>query len=81
MTKKLNDADLKAAQNLKQIWEEYKDANKWANQTVVAEMIGYTQPNFCSYLNGKQKIGMKALIEFSKFFECSPSDIREELKG
>lgn len=76
----MNNKDIKASENLKRIWLEYKADNKGVTQKDVAIDLGFSQPNFNSYMQGNQKIGLEALIKLSAYFGVKCSDIREDLE-
>lgn len=74
------DLDLRAAQNLKNLWLQYKRKHKLTQEEFANCRLGWSQGNFSQYLNGKTPIGRKSLLKLSEALECKPSDIREEFR-
>jgi transcriptional regulator with XRE-family HTH domain len=72
--------DIRAAQNLKNLWLQYKRKNKLTQEEFANCRLGWSQGNFSQYLNGKTPIGRKSLLKLSEALECKPSDIREEFR-
>lgn len=72
--------DLRAAQNLKNLWLQYKRKHKLTQEEFANCRLGWSQGNFSQYLNGKTPIGRKSLLKLSEALECTPSDIREEFR-
>ncbi|MCF4171933.1 helix-turn-helix domain-containing protein [Vibrio sp. McD22-P3] len=72
--------DIRAAQNLKNLWLQYKRNNKLTQEEFANCRLGWSQGNFSQYLNGKTPIGRKSLLKLSEALKCKPSDIREEFK-
>ncbi|WP_430469049.1 helix-turn-helix domain-containing protein [Vibrio alginolyticus] len=72
--------DIRAAQNLKNLWLQYKRKNKLTQEEFANCRLGWSQGNFSQYLNGKTPIGRKSLLKLSEALKCKPSDIREEFK-
>ncbi|CAH8208332.1 helix-turn-helix domain-containing protein [Vibrio aestuarianus] len=72
--------DLRAAQNLKKLWLQYKRKHKLTQEEFANCRLGWSQGNFSQYLNGKTPIGRKSLLKLSEALECKPFDIREEFK-
>lgn len=72
--------DIRAAQNLKNLWLQYKRKNKLTQEEFSNCRLGWSQGNFSQYLNGKTPIGRKSLLKLSEALECKPSDIREEFR-
>ncbi|MFA0079334.1 helix-turn-helix domain-containing protein [Vibrio artabrorum] len=72
--------DLRAAQNLKNLWLQYKRKHKLTQEEFANCRLGWSQGNFSQYLNGKTPIGRKSLLKLSEALECRPSDIRDEFK-
>nr|WP_321459561.1 helix-turn-helix transcriptional regulator [uncultured Vibrio sp.] len=72
--------DIRAAQNLKNLWLQYKRNNKLTQEEFANCRLGWSQGNFSQYLNGKTPIGRKSLLKLSEALECKPSDIREEFR-
>lgn len=75
--KKLSEVDQRAADNLKRIWSKHKDKHG-VTQLMAAKTMGWTQGNFCQYVNGKVRLGDSALRQFCEYFACNLSDIRPE---
>ncbi|MFA0521863.1 helix-turn-helix domain-containing protein, partial [Vibrio sp. 10N.222.55.E8] len=72
--------DIRAAQNLKNLWLQYKRKNELTQEEFANCRLGWSQGNFSQYLNGKTPIGRKSLLKLSEALKCKPSDIREEFK-
>lgn len=79
MTTKLKGNDLKAANNLRRLWDEYKEKTG-EDQITFCKKLGMPQPAFSKYINGHNGIGLSALVRLADALGCNCSDIREELK-
>lgn len=75
----MKEQDVKAANNLRTIWERRKEETGM-NQTDFASVVGMSQSNFAIYLNKHQPISLKVLLKLCEALQCNASDIREELK-
>lgn len=75
-----SELDRRAAQNLYNIWREYKKEHGVTQEEFATNMLGWSQGNFSQYLNGKTPIGRKSLLKLCSALGCQPGDIREEFR-
>ncbi|MFK4132440.1 helix-turn-helix domain-containing protein [Pseudomonas luteola] len=77
-------ADMRAAENLKAIWKDYRvryylQHGETMTQKKAAALINnWTQSNLSQYLNGIVPIGLKAAQLMADLFGCNVSDIRPD---
>lgn len=75
MKRKLSDADIEAANNLKRIWEEKKDILN-INQEKAYPLLGFTTQGAVShYINARTPLNTDATIKFAALLKVDPAEI------
>jgi len=72
-------ADLRAADNLRKIWQRRKREWPHLTQEWTAEQFGGTQGLISHYLVGRAALGPVAVLKFSRILKVSPKQIRDDL--
>lgn len=72
------EADVRAAANLRRIWEAYAERHR-ITQKDAARAMGITPGSVSQFLSGKVPVGVSSTYRWAGFLECSPYDIRPDL--
>jgi transcriptional regulator with XRE-family HTH domain len=72
-----SDADIKTTKNVQKYYSEIF-SSKRLRQDAVASTVGWSQSTLNLYINGKQKIGDKALRKFCLLFKVTPDKLSPE---
>lgn len=76
--RKITDADLAAAQRLREIWEE-RARKLGVTQDTVADLLDGTQGLVSQYMTGRIALNYRAVLAFSKVLQIDPGTIRTDL--
>lgn len=78
-TRKITEADKRAAALLRSVWNRKKDA-LGLTQEIAAEPLGMTQGGVSHYLCGRIALGPVATLKFARLLGVNPKDIRPDFE-
>ncbi len=78
-TRKVTDADKRAAAKLRELWADYKKKHPGVSQETAAGRAGMTQSAFSQFLQGSVPMRITPVVKLAKFFGVAPTAIRDDM--
>lgn len=79
--RKLTQADRRAAENLKRLFDRAKEKSPDMTQASLASDLGWeTQAAVSQYINAVIPLGIEATLKFAEYFLVEPAEIRDDFK-
>lgn len=78
-TRKLTDADRRAAAKLRTLWADFKKKNPGISQETAAGRAGMTQSALSQFLLGTVPMRITPVLKLAKLLGVPPTDIRDDL--